>query len=417
MTLPFDTLLKGGRVIDPFQKIDAQLDVAIKDGKIQQLAADIPAGQAREVIQVGGKLVIPGMIDNHAHVFRHIGGLLGGEADWVGIQSGVTTLIEQGSCSAATFPGFNEYIVKTHANNIYAFLAPYAAGAVGGFMFPDQFTPNTIDVNASLRTFEQYPGIVKGMKFWAEQDGLLKYGTACIEKTVHIARTAGVPVYVHLGELLRVSDEVKRQFPASRVLDTILPFLQPGDIFAHTYTDQAGGFFSEDLKVRPQFLDAKAAGFHFDLGYGAATTLRLMRAGIEQDFIPDTLGADIHSGNTRVPDPGINPANRGRYGGMPSVVNGMNLLLAFGQPLLETVARATTNPARIFLGMEAELGSLQVGTVADITVLNDERGKWTIPDSSGDRLTLERLLMPAFCLKDGRRFAADSPILYHPDAA
>jgi dihydroorotase len=417
MTTQYDVVLRGGRVIDPAQQLDGLFDVAVKDGRIAAVAPDIAADAAAETIDVKGKLVIPGMIDTHAHVFRYMCGSLGLDADWVGVQSGVTTLVEQGGVSAATLPGYNEYVVKAKANRVFAFLAPYAAGAVGGFMYPDQFTPNTIDVDLTLRAFENFPQVARGMKFWAEQDSLLRYGTASIEKVATIARSVGVPIYVHLGELLRVSDDVKQRFPAPKVLETILPFLQPGDIFAHPYTDQAGGYFEADGKVRPEIREAMQAGFHFDLGYGAATTFRLVRAGIEQGFVPDTLGADIHAANTEVPDPTINPTRRGRYGGMPSMINGINLLLHFGLPLSEVIAKATCNPARIFLRPEDDLGTLRPGVVADVSVLNDERGRWVMKDTSGEQLALERSLQPAFCLRAGKRFDADSPLLAVPQAA
>ena len=96
-----DILLKGGHVIDPAQGIDGLADVAVKDGKISAVSAD--AGSAKETIDVTGKLVIPGMIDTHAHVFQHIGGPFGLNADMVGVQSGVTTLVDQGGSSSMTF--------------------------------------------------------------------------------------------------------------------------------------------------------------------------------------------------------------------------------------------------------------------------------------------------------------------------
>jgi dihydroorotase len=417
MTTQYDVVLRGGRVIDPAQQLDGLLDVAIKDGRIAAVAPEIAAGAAAETIDVRGKLVIPGMIDTHAHVFRHLGGILGMDADWVGVQSGVTTLVEQGGVSAATLPGYNEYVVKAKANRVFAYLAPYVAGAVGGFLYPDQFTPNTIDVDLTLRAFEQFPHIARGMKFWGEQDSLLKYGTASVEKVAAIANSANVPIYVHIGELWRVSEETKRRFPAEKVLETLYPFLRPGDIFAHPYTDRSGGYFEADGKLRPLVREAMAAGFHFDLGYGAATTLDLVRAGIEQGFVPDTLGADIHAANSEVPDPTINPKRIARYGNTPSMVGGMNLLLAFGLPLDEIVAKVTTNPARIFLRMEDELGTLKPGVVADVSVLNDERGKWIIKDSANDQMQTERLLRPSFCLRAGVRYDTDSPMLVSPQAA
>lgn len=417
MIKTYDLLLRGGRVIDPAQRLDGPFDVAIRQDRIAAVEPTIEPSLASEVIDVRGQLVLPGMIDPHAHVFRHMTGMLGMEADWVGVQSGVTTLIEQGGVSAATLPGFNEYVVKAKANRVFAYLAPYVAGGVGGFLYPDQFTPNTIDVNLTLRAFEKFPSVVRGMKYWAEQSTLLKYGDAPIRKTSEIARAVNAPMYVHLGELWRLPEEIHRQLPAEKVLETILPFVRPGDIFAHAYTDRLGGFFNVDGSVRSIVKEAIAAGVKVDLGYGAATTLSLVRQGLAQGFVPDTLGADIHAMNTDLRDDIVNPRGIGRFGNFPGVVAGMNLLMACGLPLEQVVPMATINPARILLRESDDAGTLRVGAVADVSVLDDQRGKWILRDTSNDQVTTGRLLRPAFCLRAGIRFDANSPFLVEQEQA
>ncbi|MES2258392.1 MAG: amidohydrolase family protein [Pseudomonadota bacterium] len=407
-----DLVLYGGRVIDPASGLDGQYDVAVKDGRIAAIAPHIQrdSGSALSVIDASGKLVLPGLIDTHAHVFRYMTAALGLDADWVGVQSGVTTLVEQGGVSAATLPGYVEYVVKAKANRVYAFLAPYIAGGVGGFQYPDLFTPDTIDIDLTLKAFEQHGGVARGMKFWAEQASLLKFGTEAIARTARIANEAKVPMYVHLGELWKASDAVKAAFPAGRVLETVLPFLRPGDIFAHPYTAQAGGYFDADGKVRALVREAQAMGMKFDLGYGTATSIELLRRGLEQDFIPDTLGADLHAYNTQVPDPSINPRNIGRFGATPGVVNGMNLLMACGLPLERVVPMATTNAARLFLHPEDGAGSLAIGAIADISVLDDQRGRWRMRDNCGGTVVTERLLRASFCVRAGHIHRSDSPL-------
>ncbi|WP_075790863.1 amidohydrolase family protein [Massilia putida] len=406
-----DLVLHGGRVIDPASGLDGIHDVAVKDGRIAAIAPHIARNGAAAVTRdVSGKLVLPGLIDTHAHVFRYMTAALGLDADWVGIQSGVTTLVEQGGVSAATLPGYAEYVVKAKANRVFAFLAPYVAGGVGGFLYPDQFTPDTIDIDLTLRAFEQHGDIARGMKFWAEQASLLKFGTAAIEKTVRIANEVQAPMYVHLGELWKTPDAVKAAFPADRVLETVLPFLRPGDIFAHPYTAQAGGYFDAGGKVRALVREARAMGMHFDLGYGTATSIELMQRGIDQDFVPDTLGADLHAYNTQAPDPGINPRNIGRFQATPGVVNGMNLLMACGLPLERVVPMATASAARLFLRPGDGAGSLAVGALADISVLDDQRGKWRMRDNSGGSVVAERLLRASFCVRAGQLHEACSPL-------
>src|SRR5579863_5205649 len=110
MAQDFDVVLRGGRVIDPAQGIDAISDVAVANGRIAAVAPGLPA--SRTDIDVQGALVLPGMIDTHAHVFRHVTGRFGLEADMVGVRSGATALIDQGGPSLMTLPAFRAYAVE-----------------------------------------------------------------------------------------------------------------------------------------------------------------------------------------------------------------------------------------------------------------------------------------------------------------
>src|ERR1700677_4464947 len=104
-----DVLLQGGRVIDPASGVDAVCDVRVSDGRIVSLAPRIAAGR-EEVIDCRGRLVLPGLIDTHAHVYEHVTGGFGLNADLCGVRSGVTTLVDQGGPSCMTLPGFRHYV-------------------------------------------------------------------------------------------------------------------------------------------------------------------------------------------------------------------------------------------------------------------------------------------------------------------
>jgi dihydroorotase len=82
----YDLVIKGGRVIDPKNGIDAVRDVAIKDGKIAAVTADIPAAQAKRTVNAAGLYVTPGLVDIHVHVYpgektAYAGGPLGVQVD------------------------------------------------------------------------------------------------------------------------------------------------------------------------------------------------------------------------------------------------------------------------------------------------------------------------------------------------
>src|SRR3979409_293201 len=119
----FDQLLRGGRVIFPASGVDGIRDVAIRNGKIAAVQPDILPTSARETIDVTGKLVLPGLIDTHAHVYQYVTGRFGMNADMVGVQSGVTTVVDQGGPSCMTLPGFRHFIAEKAQSRVRAFLA------------------------------------------------------------------------------------------------------------------------------------------------------------------------------------------------------------------------------------------------------------------------------------------------------
>ena len=116
--MQYDLLLKGGEVIDPSQSLHARRDVAFSGGKVAALAESIPAGQARETVDCQGKLVAPGMIDLHVHVYWGVSHY-GIWPDTHCVAKGVTTAVDAGSAGADTFPGFRRFIIDASATMIH----------------------------------------------------------------------------------------------------------------------------------------------------------------------------------------------------------------------------------------------------------------------------------------------------------
>lgn len=414
--MPYDVVLHGGRVIDPAQGVDGVLDVAIQDGRIAAVAAGLPEHAAQDVIDVSGKLVLPGMIDTHAHVYRYVTGRFGLDADMVGVHSGVTTLVDQGGPSCMTLPGFRTFIVEPAHSRVYAFLSAYLVGGLEGHAYPALYRPDCINVEAAVRAARDNADLVKGIKAHAEVGGFARWGLEVMRLAARIGEEAELPVYVHFGQLWPLPETGANDVDPDGILPQMVEILKAGDILAHPFTRHPGGFVDKHGRVHPMVSEALARGLWIDVGHGSHFSFKMARIAIDAGIVPHTLGADMHGYNTRVPKPAGTPDAHPDeahmfFGQMQfSLVSAMTAMMACGLTLEQIVPMVTANAARM-LRLEETLGTLQPGAVADVSVLHDERGQWTLRDNEGTQVQAERMLRPAFCLRAGRRVDADAPIL------
>jgi dihydroorotase len=411
----FDLVLKGGRVIDPAQGIDGVQDVAIAKGKVAAVGPDL--SRTGKSIDVRGALVLPGLIDTHAHVFRHVTGRFGLDADLVGVRSGVTTLVDQGGPSLMTFPAFRSYVVEPAATRVCAFLSAYLVGGMEGHYYPELYGPHGIDVDGTVKAALANRDLVKGIKAHAEIGGFSRWGIEAFRLAKQISREARLPLYIHFGQLWSLPEGGEGRVDPDRILPDILDLLEPGDILAHPFTRHPGGFVGQDGRVHPMVREAIARGLRIDVGYGSHFSFAMAKKVLDAGILPDTLGADMHGYNTRLPEGG--PADEAHmFAGSTnfSLTSAMTGLLACGVPLEKLVPMVTSHAAAT-LGLADEIGTLRPGAAADVSVIADERGRWVLRDNEGTEVAAERLLRPLFCLRAGQRFDADAPILPVAQAA
>ncbi|MBI2206130.1 MAG: amidohydrolase/deacetylase family metallohydrolase [Candidatus Rokubacteria bacterium] len=419
----FDLVLRGGRVIDPARHVDRRLDVGIRDGKIAEVRAGIGTDEARTSIDVRDRLVIPGMIDTHAHVYQYVTGSFGMNPDLVGIRSGVTTVVDQGGAAPLTIQGFRKFIVEPAATRVFAFVSNYLVGGLVGHRYTELYGPRGINVRETIRAIEDNRDIVKGIKAHAEVGGYSRWGIETLKLAKEASRKTGVPVYVHLGRLWAEADGTR--IDPDVITPEMIPLLDPGDILAHPFTKNIGAFVSRDGKVHPLVFEAIQRGVRIDIGRGGHMSFHAARLVLDAGIVPFTVGADIHGYTIRRPedgswDAGYFDERRARrrepgrsIGGAAvfSLVQVMNELLALGLGLRDVVAMVTSNAA-VAAGLDGQLGSLAPGTVADVSVLARDVGRWSLEDSLGVTLGATERLRPDFALKAGVMHRADSPLLF-----
>ena len=414
---PFDIVISGGQVICPASGINGVMDVAIRGGRIAAVQKDILSSAAKKVIDAKGKIVLPGLIDTHGHVYQYVTGRFGMNADMVGVESGVTTVIDQGGPSCMTLPGFRNFVVEKSKTRVLAFLSAYLVGGLEGHLYPNLYSPDGVDIDATVLSANANKDIVRGIKGHAEIGGFARWGIKVLEMSAEIGRQTNLPLYVHFGQLWGLPESGANGEDADTIIERVIPQLWPGDILAHPFTRHPGGFVDRDGKVHSVIQAALDRGLKVDVGHGSHFSYRLARKALEAGIVPDTLGADMHGYNTHVPAPAGTPGEHPDDENHPfagqakfSLTQAMSSMMALGLTLEQVVPMVTTNPAQM-LGRSDELGSLEPGRIADVTVLSDLRGRFKLHDNEQTEVIAERLLQPAFCLRAGERFDATAPIL------
>jgi len=422
LTPAFDAVVKGGRIIDPKNGVDAISDIGIRKGRIAAVAPGLDAGSAK-VIDANGLIVTPGLIDTHAHVYEHVSGDFGLNPDLVGIRTGVTTVVDQGGPSALTFDGFRKFIVEKAKTRVLCFISAYLAGGLLGHRYVDLYGPSGINVKAIVKAARDNPDLVRGIKAHAEPGGYSRWGMKSMKLAKEASRELKLPVYIHLGTLWPEA-EGKTVKPA-KIINKVVPLLDPGDILAHPFTRSPSGFVAEDGSIHPLIKEAIAKGVRIDVGRGAHFSFKNAEMVLAAGILPFTLGADLHGYNVRLKDGGR--AYRGMFTGegVDSIIaedraspferpyslhHAMTELVALGVPLVEVVRMATENAA-IMLGLESEMGALSVGMPADLSALRVIDGDWTLIDSERVTRKAKQLIHPEFALRAGKLHRADSPLL------
>jgi len=389
----YDLVLKGGRVVDPSSGLDGALDVAVENGRIARVAAGIAPADARRVVEVGGKIVTPGLIDLHAHVFDGIN-RTGVNPDLGGVYSGVTTIVDAGSAGAATFGGWR-HILPRCKTEIIPFLHICQTGLATN---PDIIAESSVDLDDTVKVASEHRGLIQGIKARMVAPALEIMGMEMPKLARRAAREAGIRLMVHIG------DTAKRYDP--KVIHPLLDLLEPGDILTHYFTPNPGGVLDGNGKLVPEAREAHARGVWFDTAHGRMNfSFDVGRRVIDQGLLPHCISTDL-----TVP---------GRLMTVHSMTEMMTRFLGLGFTLRDVVAMSTINPAKA-VGAEGRIGSLAVGRQADVSVLELREGAWVVYDILGAALPVNRAFAPVLTVKRGEVFTPDfgpRPWGWWPDRA
>ena len=376
----YDTVLKGGHVIDAANQINQQMDVAVLDGKIARVDQDIPASAGKTAVNVSGYYVTPGLIDLHICCYYTRLDLTPSViADHHCLPSGVTTCCDGGTAGADSFEDFKKIIDRSKMR-ILSFLNIAAPGAQANGAEQD---PSQFKVQLAADTAKKYPDLVVGFKtgHYGGTFSDTRLPWASMDAVVAAGRLTGLPV---LADFTPQPSQGK--FPARSYREFLLEKMRPGDIVTHCLADRYA-YLTDDGKLNPDVNKARARGVKFDLGHAAGSfTLRRVVPAIRQGFIPDSISADLFADTPYTV--GINLANV------------MSKFLCLGVPLEDVVRRTTLNPAQMI--QRPELGRLSVGSTADIAVFEILKGKFSYLGSGGGKIVGDQKLQCVMTMVGGK---------------
>lgn len=356
---PYSIVIKGGHVIDPKNKIDGIMDVAIRDGKISKVEKNIDTQGVAQVVDAKGLLVTPGLIDIHTHVFfgtnpdqAYSNGPNALPPDGFTFRNGVTTIVDAGCSGWRDFPTFKSQTIDRSQTRVLALLNIVGSGMRGG-----KVEQNLDDMDARLTAdmAKQYPDLVVGVKL-AHYSG---YNWTPTERAAEAGKLANLPVMIDFGG----------STPMLSLEELFTKYLRPGDIYTHCFgqlktrepiLDVATG------KVKPFVWEAQKKGVLFDVGYGGISfAFSQAIPALKSGFYPNTISTDIHTGS-------MNNA-------MKDMLNVMSKFMAMGMDVPSVIKASTWNPAQAI--RRPELGHLSVGAVADIAILNVRGGEFEVRDT------------------------------------
>ena len=379
--MPYDLILRNGRVIDPHTGHDGIADIAFDAGKVAAVGAlDGDAAQQRDV---SGCIVMPGMIDFHTHVYWG-GTSISIDADALARKCGTTTWLDVGSAGPGNFAGFAKHVIEPSQTRILAYLHVSHAGIFAfspTVMVGESQDLRLMDTARCAEVALEHPDLIRGIKVrvGANTSGL--NGLAPLYHAIEAAERAGLPVMCHIDN------------PPPRYTD-VLAQLRPGDVLTHCFRPFPNAPIHADGRVKDAVWQARERGVIFDIGHGkGAFAFEVAEKMLEAGFLPDVISSDVH----------VLCIDGPAYDNLVT----MSKFLALGMDLAAIIRAVTATPAALL--RRPDLADLAPGSTGDATVLRIEDGAFTLTDVLGKTMTARRRLALDSMVVGGRLWHESPP--------
>jgi dihydroorotase len=359
--MELDLIVRGGRVVDPSQDIDAVLDVGFRDGRVAAIGENLsPSGVAAQSFDATGCVVTPGLIDLHTHVYDK-GTSLGVDPMCLFERGAVTTVVDAGSAGPGNFGGFRSHVIESVPVRVLAYLNVSFAGIYGfskRVMVGESGDMRLMAPRDTVEVVRANRDMIVGIKVRVGRHASDFSGVAPLQIARQVAAELEVPMMVHIDE-------------PPPTLDEVLPLLRKGDVLTHCFRPFPNSVVAPDGKIQDSVLEARSRGVIFDIGHGMGSfSFAVTRSMLANGFPPDCISSDVHA--LSIAGPAFD------------LLTTMSKFLCLGMPLVDVIRCATHAPATAL--NRPELGSLNPGSAGDASILRQETGTFELVDSTGERL-------------------------------
>src|ERR1700709_2249286 len=378
----FDLVIKGGDVLDPSQSLRGKRDIGIRRGMIEAIEPDLPAARISKTIDAPGKLVTPGLVDLHSHVYPY-GSAIGIPADELAQFQCTTTMVSAGDAGVNNLAALRRYIVAQSRTRIYAFVH-IANNGLSAFPVAELYNIDNAQMEACAMALAENPDFLLGVKVRMSENVIYKHGLEPLKRGIQACELSGWPakMMVHIGGV-----ETKE------LMSDILNLLRPGDVLTHSYSgfpNNAGVFTNivQEGKLLPAALAAKQRGVIFDVGHGGGSfDFTVAEVAIPGGCTPDTISSAIH-------------AFSDHSAGIPAASHVMSKFMTMGFSLEQVVTMATSAPAKI-INRAPKIGTLQIGAPGDVAIMELVEGPVSFVDTRNNKRDGKALLSPVPTVVNG----------------
>ncbi len=385
--MTYDLLLKGGTLIDPARGIHAKSDVAFAGDTVAAVGADQPRADAGEVIDCTGRIIAPGMIDLHVHVFWGVSHY-GIEPDAYCVARGVTTAVDAGSAGADTFPGFRKYVIDVSATRLFAQLNISSQGMVTREV-GELDNIQHASVSKAVAMIEKHRDVILGVKVRLSRHSIVSEAAGI--RPLHLAReaadAAGLPIMVH------------PQTAWCDSLDDILAVMRDRDILTHCFHGMTHGILNDDGTVRRSVKEAMERGVVFDVGHGQGSfKWEVAEASLRERVQPQTISSDVHAYNINGP--------------VFDLATTVSKFLHLGLSIDDAIRKVTATPAQV-MRMADKIGTLRVGAWGDAVVFDLQEGRFELHDAHEQVRIGRQRLIPTAVVRGGRVYGQAVRAAHH----